>query len=68
MQANRMENLLKKVGQLWMASMEKSIIKIVEKQKTLIAQLLNRAAVSRLGGSLGSEEIKSLKATRRFGG
>jgi hypothetical protein len=68
MQANRIDNLLKKVGQLWMASIEKNIIKIVEKQKALIAQLLKRAATSRVGCGLSFEEIKSLKATRHFGG
>ena len=66
MQANRMENLFKKGGQLWMALMEKNIIKIVEKQKTLIAQLLDRANTSLEAAGLSLSEIKKFKKDKIF--
>ena len=66
MQANRMENLFKKGGQLWMALMEKNIIKIVEKQKALIAQLSGRANTSREAAGLSLSEIKKFKKDKIF--
>ena len=66
MQANRMENLFKKGGQLWMALMDKNIIKIVEKQKALIAQLLDRANTSLEAAGLSLSEIKNFKKDKIF--
>jgi hypothetical protein len=65
-QANRMENLLIKGGQLWMAPMEKKIIKIVEIQKDLRAQLRDRTTASPEGDDLNSEGIKKFKSDNRF--
>jgi len=66
MQANRMENLFKKGGQLWMALMEKNIIKIVEKQKALIAQLSGRANTSREAAGLSLSGIIKFKKDKMF--
>ena len=65
-QASIMENLLTSGGQLWMAATEKNIIKIVEKQKALIAQLSDRTFASREMGGLNFEGIKKFKNDKAF--
>jgi hypothetical protein len=61
-----MENLFKKGGQFWMALMEKNIIKIVEKQKALIAQFSDRANTSREAAGLSLSGIKKFKKDKIF--
>ena len=61
MQANRIENLLTKGDQLWMATIEKNRIKIVEKQKVIRAQLWGRDTIFREVGGLSFEGVKKFK-------
>ena len=61
MQANRIENLLTKGDQLWMATIEKNRIKIVEKQKVIRAQLWGRDTIFREVDGLSFEGVKKFK-------
>ena len=49
-----------------MALMDKNIIKIVEKQKALIAQLLDRANTSLEAAGLSLSGIKKFKKDKMF--
>ena len=46
MQTNKIEELLMKVGQLWIASIDKKTIKMVDMQKILKAQLFQLVSFS----------------------
>ena len=66
MQTNKIEELLMKVGQLWIASIDKKTIKMVDMQKILKAQLFQLVSFSPEVSGLEFDSIRIYRAAKAW--